>query len=132
MKNTRKNIQCLIIRTIGNLVVIALFFSVTANAQELTRKWFPGHYLKAPSRNVSNPILIPSNLDLVKDNPYFVGYSSLYFWKSFEPVKDQYDFSAVLADLATCEAHGKKLMFQILNHPRLQWKDDCHRSIPSR
>jgi hypothetical protein len=94
--------------------IFILFLGINCHAQELTKKWFPGHYLKTAERDPSNPGL-DSGRDLVKDNPYFVGYMTMYYWKSFEPVKDQYDFSAILGDLAICQAEGKKLMFQISN-----------------
>lgn len=51
-------------------------------------------------------------LSLLK-RPEIHGIQSLYTWKSLEPAKDQYDFSAIADDLNKTKSQGKNLWVQI-------------------
>jgi len=46
-------------------------------------------------------------------HPMFKGAQIMYFWKTFEPQKGQYDFSLLKADYGYLKKHGKKLFIQI-------------------
>ena len=46
-------------------------------------------------------------------HPKFKGAQIMYFWKSFEPQKGQYDFSILKEDYDYLKKHGKKLFVQI-------------------
>lgn len=82
------------------------------NAQELTKKWFPGHYLYVSPRNFESP-MDQSHRALVKDNPYFTGYHARYHWIALETSKDVYDFSIIEQDIATARADDKKLIIHL-------------------
>ncbi|KAJ5670046.1 uncharacterized protein N7477_005409 [Penicillium maclennaniae] len=47
------------------------------------------------------------------ERPEIQGIQSLYTWKSLEPQRDQYDFSAIANDLNRTQSRGKHLWVQI-------------------
>jgi len=47
------------------------------------------------------------------ENPQIAGAQLKYPWRELEPGRDQYEFGAVLKDLAFLERHGKRLFVQI-------------------
>jgi hypothetical protein len=49
------------------------------------------------------------------DRPDILGVQALYFWKSIEPQKGQYDFSAIQQDLELVQARGKQLWVQVMD-----------------
>lgn len=49
----------------------------------------------------------------IRDTPAVAGALVKYTWRELEPAADRYDFSAVDRDLATLDAHGKRLFVQI-------------------
>jgi len=119
-------------------------FSLPEEKGKLTKKWFPGHYLKV--RNMNNP-LDHKIRELVKDNPNFRGYKIHVVWNELEPEKDKYDFSVIKDALNIAARDQKKLMIHIMDrvfgsieNPYLPdymltpeyeggWFDDGHTSI---
>lgn len=63
-------------------------------------KWHPGHY-------------VMDNVNAVIDQPHFKGMKAAYFWRDLEPVRGQYDFSAIEEDLRELSKHGKRLFIQV-------------------
>lgn len=61
--------------------------------------------------------LYTSNIDeealALLEHPEIQGIQSLYTWKSLEPQRDQYDFSAIENDLNHARSKGKQLWVQI-------------------
>lgn len=51
-------------------------------------------------------------LNLIADNPDFIGIKKLYNWKLLEPSEGIYDFSEIISDLAKVQAEGKRLWIQ--------------------
>ena len=47
------------------------------------------------------------------DRPDIAGVQTLYTWKSLEPEKDKYNFSAIHHDLDIAESKGKRLWVQL-------------------
>lgn len=47
------------------------------------------------------------------DNPQVAGAQLKYAWRELEPERDQYEFGALLEDLAFLERHGKRLFVQV-------------------
>jgi len=47
------------------------------------------------------------------DEPRIAGAQVMYLWSALEPARDQYDFSAIEADLEFLQAHGKALFVQL-------------------
>lgn len=47
------------------------------------------------------------------DEPRIAGAQVMYLWSALEPERDQYDFSAIEADLEFLKAHGKALFVQL-------------------
>jgi hypothetical protein len=105
----KKSLSC--ISVLFGIFFINLFL-ISVNAQELTKKWFPGHYLYVSPRNFESP-MDQSNRALVKDNPYFTGYHARYHWLALEPSQDVYDFSIIEQDIETARADGKKLIIHL-------------------
>jgi hypothetical protein len=79
--NTSNSITRLIFSFIFFLLAIK---PISINAQELSKKWFPGHYVQI--RYYTNPV--SENIrDLVKDNPYITGYKVHIVWNEIEKAK---------------------------------------------
>lgn len=93
------------------IVFVALSSAVSGTAEAATKKWFPGHYLTAKHHEASQITDIRRNL--VRQNPNFTGYKSIYTWKSLEPAKDRYDFSPIIRDLQIAKADNKKLLVHL-------------------
>jgi hypothetical protein len=89
-----------------------LFHSHILPAQELVKKWYPGHYLYASPKPFLGS-MVSEYRDLVKDNPYFRGYHCRYWWVALEKSKGVYDFSIIEKDIETARADGKKLIVHI-------------------
>lgn len=68
------------------------------------------NYIYFPYREVNG-----SNIkaDKALSDPRFAGAQIVYTWRSLEPVKDQYDFSAIRQDLAYLSSMDKKLWIQL-------------------
>jgi hypothetical protein len=81
-----------------------------AISQELTKKWFPGHYVNI--RHLNGPVN-EEGRNLVKDNPYIMGYKIHIVWNEIEVEKDQYDFSVIHDIINLAESDGKKLMIHL-------------------
>ena len=105
-----------ILNIIFALFVSALQLSAQAVDPQLTKKWFPGHYAKVNSGGAVG--IDEWRIEPVKDNPYFVGYTMLIHWNSFEKEKDVYDFKVIYDAIRICERDKKKLMitFQDVVH----------------
>lgn len=130
---------------IGATAGTAFFnFSFADESEKLSKKWFPGHYLKI--RNMNDP-LDTKWCDLVRDNKYFRGYKIQVVWNELEPEKDKYDFSVIRAALKIAKDDKKKLMIHMMDrvfgrkvNPHLPeymltseyeggWFDDEHSSL---
>jgi len=48
-------------------------------------------------------------LNLIADNPDFIGIKKVYEWRDIETSKGAYDFSEIISDLAEVQAKGKRL-----------------------
>jgi hypothetical protein len=81
-------------------------------APNLTKKWFPGHYLYADEKSFSQG-LQERSVQLVRGNRNFAGYHVRYAWAALEPNKGVYDFSIIDRDLKTASSDGKKLIIHI-------------------
>jgi hypothetical protein len=92
------------------LGLIALFSSFQLNGQELTKKWFPGHYVAI--RYLTNPV-DESGRNLVKDNPYITGYKMHVVWSEIETARDVYDFSVIEEVVKMAESDNKKLLIHV-------------------
>ncbi|AZE62695.1 MULTISPECIES: hypothetical protein [Pseudomonas fluorescens group] len=68
------------------------------------------NYIYFPNRGADG-----SNIraDKVLSDPRFSGAQIVYTWRNLEPVKDQYDFSAIKEDLAYLSSIDKKLWIQL-------------------
>jgi len=53
-------------------------------------------------------------LNLIADNPNFIGIKKVYNWRDLEPSENVYDFSEIESDLAEVQAKGKRLWIQPL------------------
>lgn len=94
------------------LLSIFLFTNITpVNCQEISKKWFPGHYAKTGSSEKMG--IVEENIDLVKNNPYFVGYTTDVFWNEIELDRDVYDFSKIYELITIAERDNKKLMLTL-------------------
>lgn len=58
--------------------------------------------------------------------PDIAGVQVVYDWKSLEPARDQYDFSAIRADLEFLERHDRKLFVQVQD----RFFEREHRRVP--
>jgi hypothetical protein len=89
-----------------------LFFShpVNISGQELSKKWFPGHY--AAVRHLNGP-LAEGSRNLVKNNPYIKGYKMHIVWNELELSKDQYDFTVIQNFINIAETDGKKILLHL-------------------
>jgi hypothetical protein len=74
--------------------------SATATA---AAKWHPGHYAFVLFSPLNERLLYPG----------FLGVQKCYNWRTLEPQKDRYDFSAIRSDLAFLGQHGKRLVIQV-------------------
>jgi hypothetical protein len=96
--------------------LISFVFLLTSlnllQAQELLKKWYPGHYLYVSPRTFDEP-MDESNRAMVRENPYFTGYHARYHWKALETSKDVYDFSIIEQDIETARLDGKKLIVHL-------------------
>jgi hypothetical protein len=100
--------QTLIISLLS-LVLLSLILETTAG-QEISKKWYPGHYVKI--RHLDGPLLEgPRNL--VKNNPYIKGYKIHVVWNELELAKDVYDWTVIQEYINLAESDGKKLMIHI-------------------
>ena len=52
-------------------------------------------------------------LNLIADNPNFIGIKKVYMWKDVETSEGVYDFSEIISDLAELQAEGKRLWIQL-------------------
>jgi hypothetical protein len=89
---------------------IVLFCSSPLAGQELSKKWYPGHY--AAIRHLVKP-LSEDGRKLVKDNPYITGYKMHIVWNEIETSKDQYDFTIIQNFIDIAEADGKKILLHL-------------------
>ncbi|MFM9380545.1 hypothetical protein [Pseudomonas sp. UV AK001] len=87
-------------------VTLVLLLGSTAFATEQPAK----NYIYFPYREANG-----SNIkaDKALADPRFAGAQIVYTWRSLEPVKDQYDFSAIRQDLAYLSSMDKKLWIQL-------------------
>lgn len=68
-------------------------------------KWHPGHYAYVGDRKVLKDEYVPSAV--------FRGVQKNYSWSDLEPVKGQYDFSEIDADIQFLKSRGLYLVAQI-------------------
>ncbi len=96
------------------LLGIAAIGSVQGASAEanLSKKWFPGHYIYADEKTFSLGLRDRSR-ELIRNNSDFTGYHVRYSWAVLEPTKGNYDFSLIARDLNTARADGKKLIVGI-------------------
>jgi len=66
-------------------------------------KFHPGHYAFVQSRPIDEGSLYKN----------FQGIQKAYNWRTLEPQKDQYDFSAIRSDLEFLAKHDKRLIIQV-------------------
>ena len=66
-------------------------------------KWHPGHYVLAGRGTLTEKCLVAG----------FRGVQQMYLWKSMEPEKDRYDFSAIRRDLDFLRKHDRRLVIQV-------------------
>ena len=66
-------------------------------------KWHPGHYAFVQFSQIDESHLYKN----------FRGIQKTYSWRSLEPEKDHYDFSAIRADLAFLARHDQRLVIQV-------------------
>lgn len=66
-------------------------------------KWHPGHYAFVQFSALDERHLYPG----------FRGIQKAYSWRTLEPEKDRYDFSAIRSDLAVLRRHDKRLVVQV-------------------
>jgi hypothetical protein len=92
------------------LSLLLLSLADLVKGQELTKKWYPGHYVKI--RHLDGPIQDGSR-NIVKNNPYFKGYKIHVVWNELELAKDVYDWSVIQNYINIAESDGKKLMIHI-------------------
>ncbi len=91
------------------------------------KKFNPGNYYLP--RDLGGGVST-SELDVAVDNDEFVGAQVRYTWKSLEPTKNNYNFSAITTHLNYMAAAGKQLLIQI-NHKTYSdshWTPDYIRS----
>jgi hypothetical protein len=90
------------------LLTLAMWSGVgVAQELEVSKKWFPGHYLYVNDRAYT-PGMDDSRRSLVKNEAAFTGYHMRISWSTLEPQKGVYDFSSIESDLAKAVADGKK------------------------
>jgi hypothetical protein len=77
--------------------------STTTGAAAKDVKWHPGHYAFVQSA--------PLGEEHIYKN--FRGIQKMYTWRSLEPEKGRYDFTAIRADLAFLAKHDRRLIIQI-------------------
>jgi len=111
-----------IMKTILVLITCTMI-SIQAISQQLSKKWYPGHYLYV-SPNDHMGVMEEANRELVKDNRWFRGYHGRYKWSVLETEKGIYDFSIIWHDMEIARRDGKKLIVHI--HDR----DHTGKSIP--
>lgn len=105
----------LVLVLIGKTIVIPN----QAPAQDISVKWFPGHYVHIRhvgfdgEGSLNNRLVNENVRNLVKDNPYIMGYKIQTVWREIEVSKDQYDFSVIQSILKLAESDGKKVMIHI-------------------
>jgi hypothetical protein len=93
-----------------SFLLISSGFPGQVIAQQLTKKWFPGHYVAI--RYLTNPVNESGRM-LVKDNPYITGYKIHVVWNEIETSKDVYDFSIIKELVKIAETDHKKLLIHI-------------------
>jgi hypothetical protein len=94
------------------LTIFSLLFNFTGlKAQELTKKFYPGHYAKVNSGGAVG--VNEWSIEPAKDNPYFVGYTMLIHWNSFEIERDSFNWKVIYDALAICERDNKVLMLSL-------------------
>ncbi|MFL1501615.1 hypothetical protein ACI77J_11990 [Pseudomonas sp. O64] len=88
------------------IFALAMFITCTAFAAGQPAK----NYIYFPSREAGG-----SNIrsDKALSDPRFSGAQIVYTWRSLEPVKDEYDFSAIKQDIAYLGTLNKKLWIQL-------------------
>lgn len=97
--------------TLQLLIFSLLLISSGLNAQELTKKFFPGHYAKV---NTGGGVGVNEwSIEPAKDNPYFVGYTMGIHWNSFEIERDSFNWKVIYDALTICERDNKVLMLSL-------------------
>lgn len=71
-------------------------------------KFHPGHYVAV------EPDFDVSSIKYLED-PAVIGVNKRYRWKDLEPVKGEYDFSSIEADLTYLAAHNKQLVVFLID-----------------
>jgi len=97
--------------TVLSLIAIATLAETASAAEQPAApappagnvKWHPGHYALVQSSPLNESHLYK----------HFQGVQKFYDWKTLEPEKDHYDFSAIRSDLAFLGKHGRRLIIQI-------------------
>ena len=84
----------------------------------MTGKYNPGHYIymydNTPIEKIKGAL-----------SPAVKGIVRRYQWRSLEPKRDQYDFSAIQADLNECKRYGKQLIVMIFDKSFVKSKSVC-------
>lgn len=81
---------------------------LAADAYTTTRKFHPGHYsVILPVHNGEQKYMDDAR------RPGMTGIMKRYRWRELEPVRGQYDFSAIQADLNWAQAYGMQLIVMI-------------------
>jgi hypothetical protein len=94
------------------LLIIFLFQGlIQVKSQEALKKWFPGHYAKTGSNAKMG--IEEGSIELIKNNPYFVGYTTNVFWNEIEVSRDVYDFSKIYELIRVADRDNKKLMLTL-------------------
>ena len=80
-------------------------------------KHHPGFFMRIGG-NITWP------LNLIADNPDFIGILKVYTWKDIETSEGVYDFSEIISDLAEVQAKGKRLWIQVSYVEYGPWNPD--------
>jgi len=77
-----------------------------SSATKPLKKYHPGHYI------LVNP---EDSLEIATRSPNITGVQKRYYWRTLEPIKGQYDFSVIRADLDYARQHNLYLLPFILD-----------------
>lgn len=104
MKTQASNLLREILSLLGMYLVISIICISNSFAQDI--KWHPGHYIFGGDG-------LTEFVGELNASPILLGVQKRYYWDTFEPGKDTYDFSMVINDLNYMQDHGKYLIIQI-------------------
>ena len=92
-----------VLRAAGLAILAAVAGPAVAAEPAAAPKWHPGHYVFVGHGAIGAGQVLP----------HFRGVQKCYAWKTLEPEKGRYDFSAVRADLDFLAKHDRYLVLQL-------------------